>query len=476
MRAIVIGAGATTRAILERIDERWEVAVVDPSSERLDELARVRPITMVVGDGSSRVVLDRAGIDRSDAVVAATGDDEVSLEACRLARAAGVDRVVAIAADGNAITAFRALDIPVVSPDRLAARQVEITLEPRRVNSAAFADGRAEAIEFRITPDSPLRGRSLMDLRLQRWLVAAVLRDGRLLVPNGQTVLKADDLVTVVGAAEDFSAMVRTFTAAESRFPEPFGRDVAVAIDGADDPSPIVREAVALVRASDAASLVIVHRDPARLDPATAAAAGGRLDRVVEACRGVEHRLIAVPDPGLRGMLRLHERESIGVVVVAKPQGRVTTVATLRAIREAGVAALLVAGAFPYQAIVTPARDSIAGWSATWTAIDLAHRSDVPLEAIGVAPPGFLAARDEPAEIRRAVARIRDEASIRGVPVTGRVETGNPVRVLRAIPTDRLLVLNQGRRPANLLAPGITGHIIAGNRASVMVVPDRATG
>jgi hypothetical protein len=48
------------------------------------------------------------------------------------------------------------------------------------------------------------------------------------------------------------------------------------------------------------------------------------------------------------------------------------------------------AGAYPYQAIVAPARDSLAARRATWAAIDLAARAAVPLEAMGVVPPALI--------------------------------------------------------------------------------------
>ena len=160
-------------------------AVVDADRGALDQAAAIRPVTTVEGDGSSRVVLERAGLDGVDAVIAANGDDRVTLEVCRIAREAGVDRIVAVAGDPSLVAEFRRLEVPVVSPERLAARTVEINLEPRRVASAAFANGLAEALEFRISPDSPLRGRALADLGLRAWLVAAVLRGDQLIVPNG---------------------------------------------------------------------------------------------------------------------------------------------------------------------------------------------------------------------------------------------------------------------------------------------------
>ena len=160
MRAILVGAGGIGRAVLARLGEHWEVTAVDLDADRLATLAESRPIQTIVGDGSSRITLHRAGLDEADAVVVAVRDDEVSLEVCRLAIAAKVDRVVAMVVSSARQADFTKLGAVAVAPDRLAARQVELTLEPRRVASAAFADGRAEAIEFRLAPDSAVAGRT----------------------------------------------------------------------------------------------------------------------------------------------------------------------------------------------------------------------------------------------------------------------------------------------------------------------------
>jgi len=469
----VVGAGGATRAVLARLGERWDVVVIDPDREQLARTATVRAVTPVEGDGSSRVVLERAGIAGADAVIAASGDDAVTREVCRLAVDAGVDRVVAVVEDPETLGELRKAGVVSVSPTRLAARHVEINLEPRRVASAAFANGRAEAVEFRISPDSPLRGRTLQDLGRMPWLVAAVLRGDQLIVPHGATVLEANDLVTVVGSAADYGAMVATFTGGQAHFPLNYGRNIAVAIGSGSGSDALLAEASAFARATAAESLLVLHEDPAGLDEARAQELGERLDRVIHQAPGIEPRVARDGQAGLQGLLDLAAHESVGAIVLPKPDGRIRTVRVLEALRRSGTPALLASGRQPYHGIVTPARDSVGGWRAAWTAIDLAARSGLPLEALGVVPPAFVAGEHDAANVRRAVARIRAEASVQAVHVSGRVETGNPVRVFRTLDPDRLVVLGLGDGAQSILMPGLTGHIVSQIRTSVVVVPDR---
>ncbi len=276
MRAILVGAGGVGRAVLERLGEHWSVTAIDVDADRLAELAADRLVQTIHGDGSSRVTLDRAGLGEADAVVVALRDDDVALEVCRLARGANVPRVVSMVVSPSRLADFTRLQVTAVQPDRLAARQVELTLEPRRVASAAFADGQAEAIEFRLAPDSTLAGRSLAELGLHGWLLVSVLRDGELIVPHGRTSLAAGDRVTVVGPATDHAAMVRVFTAGEARFPLAYGRRVGVLMDAGEDA--VIAEAQTFTRLTAAEALVVIHPPRARLDGASSKQLDQRLE------------------------------------------------------------------------------------------------------------------------------------------------------------------------------------------------------
>ncbi len=279
MQLIVVGAGGITRDLLRGLSEAWQVTVVDNDQERLDLLRDARSgetgngsgrpaasaasageTRLELGDGTSRVVLERAGLDRADAVVAAIGNDRANLEVCRIAKAAGVPRIAAVAAGPESINAYRSEDFVAFSPARLTARRLEIQLEPRRVSSAAFAEGMAQAIEFRIAADSPLVGRPLRELELERTLIAAISRRGALIVPHGATVLEEGDLVTVVCATADYPMVVRTFTTATARFPADFGSLIAVRLHSPEDLERLLPAAIHLVRNSAAEGLLLLHR------------------------------------------------------------------------------------------------------------------------------------------------------------------------------------------------------------------------
>jgi trk system potassium uptake protein TrkA len=473
MQLIVIGAGGITRDLLRGLGEHWSVAVIDLDSQRLALAAEIRPLVKVIGDGSSRVVLDRAGLPEADALVAATNRDAVNQEACRIARESGLLRVVSVAADPERLGEYRALGIPAFSPDRLTARRLEINLEPRRIASAAFADGMAEAVEFRIEADSPLVGRSLQALHSTRSLVAAVLRKGELIVPHGSTVLEVGDLVTVVGAAADYSDIVRAFTAGTARFPACFGHQVALVIESEADLSELLPEAVAMTRNSAADSVLVLHP---RLETIPHKA---RMEEVADLIERIpdyadEVHVRVRPVARRESFRSVIESESVGVVVVRAPEGRglarrLSLSRSMRRVRGLSKPILFAAGHSPYRHIVVVAGE---GDGAGRAAIDLTSYGNTRLIAVAAIPPAFMAGEEALTEAREEVSRIREEAAIRDVAVKRLVRRGNPVRTITDVTNgEGLLVLAMPAHQPTALNPGLSGHLIDRVDTSVLLVP-----
>ena len=479
MKAILVGGGGTSRELLQRLGEMWEVTVVDPSPERLASAAGLGPFRTVAGDGSSRVILRRAGLEEADALVAASNDDEVNLEACRLALDAEIRRVFAVAHDPERVDDYRRLGVTAICPASLAARRIEIGLETRRFVSMAFADGRAEAIEFRIAPDSVVCGKALKDLHARSWIVGAILRDNQLVIPHGETSLQAGDLVTVVGAGADFGEMVKVFTSGEGRFPLGFGKRVAVALDERQPLDGAFGEAVHLVRNTRASSLVIVHRElEAVRDETLAEKIRGMLEQASEMSVGVELRPRPVRHRPTRALGSLPGAESVGLIVV-KVSGGGGAGSWWRTVQAASMArrtsrpVLLSRGTHPYRRILVPARRTAAGRAAVRAAIDLAEFVQAELHAPAVTDPAFISGAGDPVEERRAIDWVQEEAAIHGVDVRGSVRRGNPVRVLRELGEETdLLVLGIGDRGRRLsMRVGIAELVARSTTRSVLFVP-----
>lgn len=477
MRAVVVGAGATTRELIRRLGDSWEVTVIDPDPTRLELVERVRDLTAVLGDGSSALVLREAGVDSTVTVVAASGSDDVNLEVAKLAMDAGAEHVITVCRAPERSDEYRALGAEVVVPASLAARDMEIAMEPRKLASTTFSAGRAEAIEFEITPDSPVQGKALREIHSELWVVAAILRDERLVVPHGSTRLLTGDRVTIVGSAVDFANLVRTFAGGVSRFPLEFGRKVAVAMRNRADFDGPVTEAAYFVRNSNAASLMVVHQDPGSIkNAADAEELESLLEEVNTEQLGVEVELRGVPGDPFTATVDISNEESVGTIVAAMPKSAWFRLysgipKTLNKLAPAKVPVLLTRGDAHFDAIVAPARRTISGDAAGRAAIDIARRSGSKVIGVAVANPTFMGT-DDLMDKRKATAWLRREASVQDVPVERHVVRGNPVRVIADVTeADRLLVVSMPQGHVGRWRPGTAVWAAAQGDGSVLFVP-----
>lgn len=470
----MVAAGKVARNVLGRLGDRWEVTLIDPRDSALKLAQQVREIETVPGDGSSRLVLRRAGLKEAEALIAAGRDDDVNLEACRYARKLGVPRIIAVADGPDRLSSYRELGVKVVWADNLTARHVEINLDGRRTQSAAFANGLAEAMEFRLSHDSPLRGVSVRSLGLRTWLVATVLRGQRLIIPHGDTVLEEGDLVTVVGANEDYADMVETFTAGHARFPLDYGRSVAVSLTAGPSDDALLAEAAHFVKFTAADSILALHPPLDRMEPENVEALQNKMDQWRVRHENTEITFMAAPGAGPEALFEVVSSESVGVVVFSRPAGRRKVVRLVEMSRRRKVPLLIASGRFPYSGpIVLLSGEEEEEYPGAREAIDMAAHSGTVLLTVGVLPPQFLPGEKTLHDIRAQVSRIREEASVHGVTIHRRIQRGNPVRVVDELSSDSLVVMSIGGHPYTYLRPGIAGIMAATVDCSVILVPSR---
>ena len=477
MRAVVVGVGASAHDLIKRLGDTWNIVVVDIDPERLDIISSVRAVDTVLGDGSSAVVLARAGIEGAIACIASSGDDDINLEVSRLALEAGVEQVIAVVRAPERANVYRRLGVDTVTPARLAAHGLEVAMEPRKLKSTTFADGKAEAVEFEITPDSPVEGMALRDIHSALWVVAAVLRKGKLVVPHGDTVLCAGDRVTVVGAATDFSQVVRTFAGGVSKFPLGFGRKVVVPLVDAGNRASAVREAAYFVRNTRAEQLLIVHRD---IESITSEAEAAEFERVLASTSiaelGVEVRYRTVESDPYEACVSIATQESVGAIVVEMAQrSRMRPYAglpsVLSALAGAEVPILFTRGDAKFARIISPVTRTPSGDVACRAAIDIAKRSGGELMGVSVASPTFMGT-DDMVERRRATGWLHREAAVQEVESSSEVVRGNPVKVIAGVTADdTLLVLSMPSFPISKFRPGTGVWSAARARGSVLFVP-----
>jgi trk system potassium uptake protein len=200
---IVVGAGKVGLNLArELIDKGNELTIVENSARRYATVEEELEHRAQYGDGSELWVLERAGIERAEMVIAVTGDDEDNILICQVAREKyGVERVIARCNNPRNLQHFELLGVkPAVSATDLILRLIEHEV-PRYglLHLLDLPQERLEIIEVEVAQGSPADGAQVRDLGIPEGsLVISILRDGNGFVPLADSQVKAGDEVLLV--------------------------------------------------------------------------------------------------------------------------------------------------------------------------------------------------------------------------------------------------------------------------------------
>jgi trk system potassium uptake protein TrkA len=203
MYAIIAGAGKVGRNLArELIGKEHEVTLIESSREHYLALEDDFEHAVQYGDATELWVLERAGIQRADLVIAVTGDDEDNMLVCQVAKEKYLcDRIIARVNNPRNYQHFKLLGIqPAVSATDLILRLIEHEV-PRYglVHLLALEEERLEIIELEVNEDAPTVGERISDIALPEGsLIISVLREGAGFVPKPDTVIHAGDEVLLV--------------------------------------------------------------------------------------------------------------------------------------------------------------------------------------------------------------------------------------------------------------------------------------
>jgi trk system potassium uptake protein TrkA len=223
MRVVVAGAGSVGRFIAQQLQEAGhDVALIDQDAavvKRGMTSGEPHGVAWFQADACEVSKLAEVKVETADVVAAVTGDDEDNLVISLLAKQEfGVPRVVARVNNPKNEWMFNEMwgvDVAVSTPHLLTALVEEAVSVGSFVRLLSFEGGRARLAEVTLADRSPAADREIAELRLPRdSTVVAVLRTDHVLVPRGDTILRAGDEVIVLVTSDSEDEVRRILTGA----------------------------------------------------------------------------------------------------------------------------------------------------------------------------------------------------------------------------------------------------------------------
>jgi len=211
---LIVGGGAIGATLAARLSsaENKDVVLIESQPDRVAELRELADIQVVFGSGSNPRILQEAGLDDAEMLIAVTNADEVNLVACLVAaRQSVIPTKIARVRDPDLATVApgffgeELLDL-CINPEEAAAERLVRTLRvPGSAGVLEFAAGRVQVVSFMVDRPCVLVGVVLRDLRTHLNIdcnIVALSRDGSLIIPEGRTQIRLGDLIYAAGSPE----------------------------------------------------------------------------------------------------------------------------------------------------------------------------------------------------------------------------------------------------------------------------------
>ncbi len=266
MKILILGAGQVGSSAAYHLsrEEANDVTVVDVRADVLRELQDRLDIRTVVGHAAYPEVLDRAGAKDADIVVALTDMDEINMVACQIAYTLfHTPTKIARIRSAEYMKTERLFSpdaVPIdvgISPEQLVCEYIEqLILYPGASQVLDFAGGRVRLVGVIADRDGLLVGQRIATLKDHvpntEGRIAAIYRQGKAMLPDGETVIQEGDEVFFIADRKD----IRVFMSEMRRLEDPVRR---VLIAGGGNIG--VRLALALEQTNQ---VKIIERDPRR--------------------------------------------------------------------------------------------------------------------------------------------------------------------------------------------------------------------
>ena len=219
-KIVILGGGYIGYSLAKKIEEEDKnisTYLIEFNKARSEHLAaNLKSVTVINGDGLENEILEEAGIDEADNLIALTNDDEVNILSSLLAKRAGAKSCMTLINNSSYSSLLSNIGIDItIDPKRITISKILEKVRGGRIRSDyTIGDGFGEVLEAEILPNSSFANKKLADMNLPKNIrVGAILRNKKIMIPNSETVFKESDDVVFFSETASINKLEKLLTA-----------------------------------------------------------------------------------------------------------------------------------------------------------------------------------------------------------------------------------------------------------------------
>ena len=208
MKIVIAGGDSKADFIIKMLrDDRHKVVVINEEKSYCEYLATVHNIPIIHGDPCKKHILDNANIKDFDVMIALKNSDADNLEICQMAKKVyNIKKTVCVVANPHNVEIFKQLGVnSTISATYVVANLIEqaSTLDVF-MKSLELEEEKVVITELVVEADFPVVNKKIMDMELPKnVIIGSVIREGKMIVPNGSTEIFDGDKLIVISSKED---------------------------------------------------------------------------------------------------------------------------------------------------------------------------------------------------------------------------------------------------------------------------------
>ena len=219
MKIVIAGIGKFGDYLTRQLaKENNEIIVIDINFTGKEALINNEDINNIEGNALDIKILEEAGVQNSDLLIASMKEDSENVMCALLSRKFGVKNTIARIRRPEYIDSLNMIKEPlglsmIISPKQLTANQIAQTLSiPSAIETTSFFKGRIYVISLKLKEDSKYIGQSIKEISQKlngNIIVCAIEREDSVVIPNGETIIQAEDKIHITGTRKDINSFLR---------------------------------------------------------------------------------------------------------------------------------------------------------------------------------------------------------------------------------------------------------------------------